>query len=56
MELADDVIQQYHLNVDQAKALLSVAGMFMDSQNVQDQSPVCLIHGKITLSEILSKY
>ncbi|PIK61853.1 hypothetical protein BSL78_01184 [Apostichopus japonicus] len=42
-EMAEAVIGQYHLNEDQATALLSVARMFIDEET--DGSPVSLIHG-----------
>lgn len=44
-EMAENVIGQYHLNEDQATALLSVARMFIDEET--DGSPVSLIHGSI---------
>lgn len=44
-EMAEAVIGQYHLNEDQATALLSVARMFIDEET--DGSPVSLIHGNI---------
>ena len=52
VELADQLIEKYHLNPDQSEAVHKVAAMFLDAQDSNgsmgtDRQAITLIHGKI---------